>query len=66
MDKISVDNLKSMLDKIVSDGKGDYRISLCIEFKDAISNYNKHPKIDINVNVNDKNKIVTLSEVISF
>jgi hypothetical protein len=64
---MTVNHLKATLDKLISDGKGDYEFDLSIKFKDAIANNDtKNPKIDITVNVNDKNKIVTLSEIISF
>lgn len=57
-DKMSVDHLKAMLDKIVSDGKGDYEVELCI-FKDIIGHVNTwYPKI--NVDVDDESKSVTL------
>ena len=56
---MSVNHLKAILDKIVSDGKGDYQIDLCI-FKDIIGHVNTwYPKI--NVDVDDEYKTVTLS-----
>lgn len=58
-DKMSVNHLKAMLDKIVFDGKGDYQIDLCI-FKDIIGHVNTwYPKI--NVDVDDESETVTLS-----
>lgn len=56
---MTVSHLKTMLDKIVSDGKGDYQIDLCI-FKDIVGHVNTwYPKI--NVDVDDEDKTVTLS-----
>lgn len=56
---MSVNHLKAILDKIVSDGKWDYQIDLCI-FKDIIGHVNTwYPKI--NVDVDDEYKTVTLS-----
>ena len=58
-DIMFVKHLKSMLDKLVSDGKGNYQLDLCI-FKDAIGNVNTwYPKI--NVGVDDEYETVTLS-----
>lgn len=57
--EMTVDHLKSTLDKIISDSKGDYKIDLCI-FKDTIGHINTwYPKI--NVDVDDEYKTVTLS-----
>jgi hypothetical protein len=56
---MTVNHLKATLDKLVSDGKGDYQIDLCI-FKDIVGHVNTwYPKI--NVDVDDENKSVTLS-----
>lgn len=56
---ITVNHLKATLDKLVSDGKGDYELDLCI-FKDTIGHISTwYPKI--NVDVDDEDKTVTLS-----